>query len=71
MEIPDLWSGPRQYAQDYYSDGHIALPSHEKPDPSHLGPGDIEHTVLDAREEDLVNEIEEGIQPMDANTCTS
>lgn len=71
IEIPDRWSGPKQYAQDYYSGGQVVLPSDGRADPSHLGPGDSEYSILDAEEEELAEEIEDEIQPLEADTCTS
>ncbi len=69
IEIPDRWSGPNRYAQDYYSGGQIVLTSDERVDPSRLGPGDSEYSVLDAEEEELAEEIEDEIQPLEADTC--
>ncbi|KAF8161273.1 hypothetical protein B0H34DRAFT_796084 [Crassisporium funariophilum] len=42
IEIPDPWSGPRDYAEDYYAGGEVRLAPGSRPDASHLGPYDDE-----------------------------
>ena len=75
LEIPDPWSGPRTYAEDFYSGGDVILLPGQKVDPSHLGP--IDEDPID---EDFIEELSspraedmrdvDEIQPPQANTCT-
>ena len=71
VEIPDPWSGPRTYAEDFYSGGDVVLLPGQKVDPSHLGPTDEDFVEdLPSREAEDMEDIDE-IQPPQADTCAS
>ncbi|KAF8070753.1 hypothetical protein FPV67DRAFT_1042057 [Lyophyllum atratum] len=79
VEIPDPWSGPQTYAEDYYSGGDIR----EKPDEltaDHLGAGDEDKAptkhvgqpedtdVIDVDVGDIDNKDPEEVQPLSEDT---
>jgi hypothetical protein len=79
VEIRDPWSGPKTYAEDYYSGGDI----HEKPEEltaDHLGAGDEGETPTKRDEppedKDIIDVDEatdkdpEEVQPLSEDTCT-
>jgi len=71
VEIPDPWSGPRTYAEDFYSGGDVILPRGQKVDPSHLGPADDDFKErFPSREAEDSQNVDE-IQPPQADTCAS
>lgn len=45
LEIRDPWSGPRAYAEDYYSGGDIRLQPDSQLNVDHLGPFDDEQVI--------------------------
>ncbi|CAA7258991.1 unnamed protein product [Cyclocybe aegerita] len=65
VEIHDPWSGPRTYAEDFYSGGDLRLPLGSQVDPSHLGPMDDEYMVESIEEQQQHIREEEEIQPFD------
>jgi hypothetical protein len=74
IEIPDPWSGPRHYAQDFYSGGPSVLPPGATANADHLGPQDSQHIdMVDVQEgvleEEIDEEIEDEIQPLNADDC--
>jgi len=71
LEIPDPWSGPRTYAEDFYSGGDVVLLPGQKVDPSRLGPIDEDfNEELSSRQAEDMEDVDE-IQPPQADTCTS
>lgn len=58
VEIPDVWAGPKTYAEDYYSGGDV------RPDPDveisahHLGIGDQEVNISTSGPTATVGEVE-------------
>ncbi|KAI0821397.1 hypothetical protein BC629DRAFT_453864 [Irpex lacteus] len=65
IELPDVWSGPRQYAEDYYAGGDVQSFG----DPSHLGEedgyaGEEEEEEGDEEEQGEGEEEEEEGQPL-------
>ncbi|KAJ3506665.1 hypothetical protein NLJ89_g6745 [Agrocybe chaxingu] len=68
VEIHDPWSGPRTYAEDFYSGGDLRLPLGSQIDPNHLGPMDDEYMVESIEEQRQHIREEEEIQPFDEDT---
>ncbi|KAJ2922678.1 hypothetical protein H1R20_g14409, partial [Candolleomyces eurysporus] len=52
-EIPDPWSGPRTYAEDYYSGGDAPLLRQQGLDAHHLGENDIQPSLVEEKDENM------------------
>ncbi|KAF9485979.1 hypothetical protein BDN70DRAFT_988313 [Pholiota conissans] len=67
VEISDPWTGPRQYAEDFYSGGSFNLTPGSRVNPDHLGPQDSQYIDVDAEEEVLEEEIVDEVQPLNVD----
>ncbi|KAG6837074.1 hypothetical protein H0H93_015342 [Arthromyces matolae] len=63
LEIPDLWVGPRMFAQDFYSGGDVHIDQNDMLDPHHLGDNDDSAIPTPILSQDIFLEDDENPLP--------